>query len=88
MEGRIARVERDVEELSAVLLGPRRSPLIGGGRDEVQGIAHKIDQLWAAAQGGGLNVRIPWAKIVTAASTIAAGAAGIMGAILDSAPPS
>lgn len=43
VEGRIAALERSVEEVADVLMGPRRSIIAGGGRIEDLG-------LWAAVE--------------------------------------
>lgn len=82
MMDRIEKLEADVDELAAVVLGTPKTALEGGGR-HADGLASKIDHLWAQAQNGGLKARVPWVKMIAAFSGIATAIATVAVAILE-----
>ena|SRR5690606_2824688 len=45
MDERLKAVESGVEELATALLGPQRSQLVGGGREEEEGALHRLEAL-------------------------------------------
>lgn len=50
-------LESSIEELAAVIIGPTRTRLAGGGRDERKGLVWKIDN-------GGVKLYLPaWTKV-------------------------
>lgn len=79
---RLDRLEDNVEELAAVVLGTPKTALEGGGRNN-DGLAYKVDYLWKQAQNGGLKVHIPWVKILSAFSGIIASIAAVAVAIIE-----
>lgn len=79
---RLTNLEVGLDELAAVVLGTPKTALEGGGRNE-DGIASKVDALWKASQNGGLNVRIPWVKLLSAFGGILASVAAVVVAIIE-----
>lgn len=58
LEPRVEELEGNVKELASALLGPEKTPLQGGGRNEEEGIVYMVKELWHAHKEGGVNAKL------------------------------
>lgn len=72
-EHRHPDLEYNIEELAGALLGPPRSALAGGGREESEGLAYQVKDINRKLSNGGIRIKLPWgvwAAVIAAVSGI------------------
>jgi hypothetical protein len=84
----ITALEDRFEELATVILGPRRTDFMGGGRVEEDGLAHKVDEVSAqlALATGAVErlsvavgeIKLPIVRMAAVATAVAAPLSAIM----------
>ena len=78
---RLVRVEADVDELAAAVLGTKASDLHGGGRLD-DGLVHHVADIRRKVNGGGLSQADKWRLIVSTVGSLLAFAGVIFAAVI------
>ena len=69
----------EIDELADAVVGPRRSPLAGGGRDVEKGVVSRLERMETHLHNG-VKWRVPWALWVA----LVAGFATVLAAVIES----
>lgn len=54
----VAEMHQFDDDVEEALFGPWRPDVLGETRDETKGLVHRVGQLWADSQSGGLRTRL------------------------------